>query len=560
MTEKYEFWRNNWPAGIPTCTTFPYGKMPIADYVKKQAEITPGRTAINFYGREVSFKEWDEAADRLATALADFGYKKGDTVVIYMQNSPQLCIAYIAAARLGLIIFTADPGFKEYEMEYEINDSEAKLIFAFDQNYPVVRAIRERAGIRHVIITSFWDYMPAKPSLPLPPIMNTPKQSFDNTLEFLDMLRKYPPEPPNVAIEMDEPELVLYTGGTTGLPKGCVHTHENTLRSGAHAYQVRERGADLSTCDSVIIFGPMGHIGALSYGLFPCCVHGRTMVILARFDPVAVMQAIDEYKIEFIVPTIPVLKAMMEHPSFKEFKLSSIKLWMVGEWMVWLEPEFSRQWGQAKGVPLTKWGYGMSEIANVGIGGTRLGYEVPFKNTFITGAISPDEGIDVRIVDFETRKDLPPGQRGEIVIKSPARCKYYWKKPKETAQALSPEGWFYTGDIGMLDEEGYLYWYGRKKYLIRVSGFQVSPGEVEMIGRNCPDIANIAVAGIQDKNKGEIPKAFVQLVPGSKATATDLENWFRQKISTYKVPLVEVWPELPMTPKGGIDMKKLIGN
>lgn len=556
--DKLELWRKKWPRSVATHSTYPYGKIPIAECLKKHAKSTPNKTAMNFYGREITFREWDEAADRLATAIADRGYKKGDSVLLYMHNSPQVAIAYIAAARLGLIIFTADPSFKEYELEYEVFDSGAKLVFAFDQNYSQVKPLREKNMVKDVIISTFQDYLPEKPTLSLPEMVTQVKQTFPDALNFLDLIQQYPPNPPKVDIDMDEEELVLYTGGTTGLPKGCVHSHEATLKSGAHAYQVRELGYDFTPCNSVLVIGPMGHIGALSYAFFPSCVHGRTMVILVRYDPVTALQAIEKYKIELFIGTVILHKGLLGHPNLKQYNLSSVKLWMTGEWMVWLSPDLAKQWEDAVGRPLVKWGFGMSEVANVMPVGTRVGYEIPFKDTFLMGTVPPDEGIDIRIADFDTHEDLPTGKQGEIVLKSPARCKYYWKKPKETALALSPEGWFYTGDMGMLDEEGYLYWHGRKKYLIRVSGFQVSPGELEMIGRKNPDIANIAVIGIPDEKKGEIPKAFVQLTPGSNSKADQIEGWFKKHISSYKVPKVEIRKELPLTPKGSIDMKRLV--
>jgi long-chain acyl-CoA synthetase len=556
--DKHHLWRQNWPEGLPTRSAFPYGRIPIADCLKKQAENTPHKIAINFYGREVTFAEWDEAADRLACALADNGYKKGDSVILYMHNCPQWCMAYIAAARLGLIIFTADSSFKQYELEYEINDSGARLIFAMDDNYPEVKAVRDKTGIEDVIITSFCDYLPAQPTLPTHPIMAKTKQVFPNTLEFLDLLQQYPPLVPNINIEPSEEELVLYTGGTTGLPKGCVHTHENTLLTGAYTYQVKTLGSDLSPSNSALIFVPMSHIAALSCGLFPSCVHGKTQVVLVRYDPLAAMQAIQKYRIEHVPAGVPLFKALLAHPAFKEYDLSSVKLWEAGEWMVWVTPDFAKQWEDAVGCPIVKAGYGMSEIANHMLAGNRIGYEIPFKSPFLMGTVPPDEGIDIRIADFVTHEDLPLGTQGEIVIKSPARCKCYWNKPKETAKLLTPDGWFYTGDVGMLDEEGYLYWYGRKKYLIRVSGFQVSPGEIEMIGRKNPDIANIAIVGIPDDKKGQIPKAFVQLVPQSRATKKDLEEWFKKHIAAYKVPTVEIRTRFPLTRKGSIDMKKLL--
>ncbi len=557
MENRLDFWKKNWPKGAAAHSVYPYGRIPIADCLKKHAEKDPKRIGINFYGKEISFKEWDEASDRIATAIADMGYKKGDSVLLYMQNSPQLVMAYIACARLGLIIFTADPSFKGFELEYVVTDSGARLVFAFDQNYPNVKPLFDKGLVKDVVVSCFSDYLPQKPTLPVPDVMKLPKQTFPRTWDFMDLIRKYQPNPPKVAIDMDEEELVLYTGGTTGFPKGCVHSHENTLKSGAHAYQVRELGHDFTPCDSVLIFGPMGHIGALSYGMFPSCVHARTMIVLARYEPLTALKAIADNKIELVVGTVLLHKALLEHPQLKEYDLSSIKMWQTGEWMVWLTEELAKEWGRAAGRPLVKWGYGMSEVANVAVCGGRLGYEIPFKDTFLMGTVPPLEEIDVKIADFNTHEVLPTGKQGEIVLKSPARCKYYWRKPKETAAALSPEGWFYTGDMGMLDGEGYLYWYGRKKYIIRVSGFQVSPGEIEMIGLRNSDIAKIAVMGIPDVKKGEIPKAFVQLAENSKATADDLVAWFKKNISSYKVPKIELIKEMPLTAKGSIDMKTL---
>ena len=557
--DRYSLWRKNWPKGLPTASYFPYGKMPIADYLKRNAEIIPNKIAVNFYGREMTFKEWDESADKLAIALSEMGYKKGDRAVLYMQNCPQYYIAYIAAARLGLIIFPTDVMYKEFELEYVLDDSGANLVIVLDQLYPIVKAVRGKAQIKDVIVTSFSDYLPGEPALPLPKLMTPPKETFPDTLEFLDLLQKYSPDSPQGDITLDELELVLYTGGTTGAPKGCPHSHEHVLLSGTHDAYIRARGRDLSPCQSTLSFLPVSHVGGLSHTLFPSCVDGRSVTLLTRYDPVTVMQGIDRYSIELFVATVPIYQELLEHPAFQEYDLSSVKLWKAGEWMIWVTPEFSKRWADAVGTPLVKWGYGVgTEMLNVLTTGTRLGYEIPFKDTFMMGTIAPDEGIDIKIVDFDTHKELPVGQQGEIAMKSPGLIKYYWNKPEESKKELTEDGWIYSGDIGKLDEEGYIYWYGRRRYLIRVSGYQVSPGELEMIGRRNPAIAKIAVVGIPDKRKGEIPKAFVELAPEVKTTAAELEQWFKKHIAAYKVPKVEIRSELPLTRKGSIDMKKLL--
>ena len=153
VPSKYELWKKNWVKEFPVRPTFPYGEVPIAECVKRIAEKTPDRVAAIFYGREVTFREWDESSDKLATALADMGYQKGDRVLLYLHNSPQIFIAYIAATRLGMIVFTADPGFKQFELEYEIEDSGAKLVFGLDQNYKHIEEIRKKNRIKNVILT-----------------------------------------------------------------------------------------------------------------------------------------------------------------------------------------------------------------------------------------------------------------------------------------------------------------------------------------------------------------------------------------------------------------------
>lgn len=555
--DKYDLWRKNWPKSIPNKPTFPFGEIPISACLKRYAKENPERTAIFFYGKEITFKEWDEASDKLATALADMGYKKGDRALLCMHNSPQIFITYVAVARLGMIIFTADPGFREFELEYEVHDSGAQVIFCYDQNYEYIERINARSNPKDVIVTSFHDYLPRRPALPLHPIMLPEKRKFPGTMEFLELLEQYPPSPPDTDLSIHEEEVVLYTGGTTGPPKGAVHTHWNTLCSGAFAHQIRDNVPDLEPCESALVFGPLGHVGALSYSLFPACIHGRMSIILARYDATTVLQALEKYKVELFVGTVTVIQDLLKHPSLKEHDLSSVKQWLLGEWMVWLTDDMAKEWERAVGRRPSKWGYGQTETINTIPLGTRIGFELPFKNEFMMATVPPDAGFDIKIVDFETRLELPPGEKGEIAIKSPTTCKRYWEKPKETEASLTPDGWFFSGDIGMLDEEAYLYWYGRKKYLIRVSGFQVSGGEIEMIGRQCPEISNIAVAGIPHPKKGEVPKAFVELVPGSKADAAVIQEWFERHISSYKVPVVEILDQLPLTPKGSIDMKKL---
>ncbi len=556
-TKKKELWKKNWPDKINPEVTFPYGEVPISTCLANIAKKDPDRAATIFYGAEMTFRQWDDDSNRMANALSKMGYGKGDTAHLYLHNCPQLFVAYMAAMKLGMIVFFADPGFKAFEMKYCLGDSGAQVVFAFDNNYENLQELHKGGVIKDVIVTSFQDVLPEKATLPLHPILTEAKRVFEGTHDFVTLLKENPADPLDVPMSMDEPEVVMYTGGTTGMPKGAVHTHKNALLCGAWAHQVRDLGVDLSPCESVLVFGPLGHVGALSYSFYPACVHGRTSIIMARFDAETVLKAIDQYQIELFVGTVVVIQGLMKHPDFKKYNLKSVKKWLLGEWMVWLTDEIAKEWEAQVGIRPSKWGYGQTETLNVIPDGGRIGREIPFKDKFMMAAIPPIPSFDVRILDFETREDLPFGEKGEIVIKGPARCKYYWNKPKETAESLSPEGWFYSGDIGMLDEEGYLYWFGRKKSLIRVSGFQVSGSEIEMIGRECPHIANICVFPKKHPKKGQVPLAFVELTAGCSVCAEDLTVWYKAHIAAYKVPEIQILDKLPMTPKGSIDMKKL---
>ncbi len=280
--DMHSIWRENWPKGIPTASPLPYGKMPIADYLKKQAEIWHQKVAINYYGREITFGEWDELADRLATAIADLGHRKGDKIVLILPTSPQFLIAYIAAARLGLISMPIDITFKEFEIEYALKDfGDPNIIIVSDELYAVIKPLRERNQIKQVIVTSLCDYLPIEPTLPLHKTMTMKKKTFPDTLDFLDLIGKYTPAPPQVNIGIDELEMILHTGGTTGFPKGCPHSHEDILRAGVHDAYLRGIGSDMKPVESVLCFLPLSHVAGLCASIFSFAI-GSLIILSPR--------------------------------------------------------------------------------------------------------------------------------------------------------------------------------------------------------------------------------------------------------------------------------------
>ena len=534
--------------------------MLLSGYVKKYAENV-NRVAVNFYGRKVTYKELDESSDRLATALADLGYKKGDHIAFFLQNGPQAYIGYLAAEKLGLVRTPVDPMHKERELAYQLKDSETTLIMVQDQIYPVVKNVRDECKIEHVIVTSFHDYLPDKPEIPLHPMMKAEKQTFADTYEFLDLIKQYEPSPPKVDVELSDFGWLLYTGGTTGLPKGCIHTNYNAVASavgGGYIYGgIINPFTDIEVGAKIIAAFPVTHISGI-ITFCACLVWGMQAIMLARMDPLQILEAVDRYKATILIAPALIFNTIVQfYPELsktKKYDLSSLKLCACtshgGPWT----KELAKRWYDLTGLYLYSWGYSGTEFFDYPAGGICLNRleEMAYGK--------PGPGFRVRIKDPHTHEDVPVGERGEIVAKAVTLFKGYWKNPKKTEETLV-NGWFHTGDIGALGEDGTLYFYGRATYAFPVSGYQVSPDEVEAIGLTHPDIVEISVIPIPnpDRPGDNVPKAFVVLRPGSKVTEAELLQWFKDNIARYKCPReIEIGESLPKSVKGEILRRELI--
>src|SRR4030042_173313 len=221
-------WLPSWPENMPRTLVFP--EKPLPEFLSDHARHTPEKVAFNFYGREIPFREFDQRTNQLAMALMDFGLKKGDRVSLFLENSPQFVIGYFAILKAGGVVVAANPMFKEEELKYELTDAGARILIAQDFLYPRVRNVREEAGLFHVILTSYCDYLPATPSLPLHSSMSAPKERFPETLDLLEVMGSYPSEPVNIPVNLREDlALLQYTSGTTRLPKGAMITHFSLL-------------------------------------------------------------------------------------------------------------------------------------------------------------------------------------------------------------------------------------------------------------------------------------------------------------------------------------------
>jgi acyl-CoA synthetase (AMP-forming)/AMP-acid ligase II len=532
-------WFPSWPENVPRTLVFPERTLP--EFLSDHARQTPEKVAFNFYGREVTFREFDRRTCQLARALMDFGLKKGDRVSLFLENSPQFVIAYFATLKAGGVVVAANPMFKEEELKYEIMDAGARIIIAQDILYSKVRNVREEAGLSRVILTSYSDYLPASPSLPLHPSMQAPKERFPETLDLLEVMESYQPESVDVPIDLREDlALLQYTSGTTGLPKGAMITHfslnTNTVGSAVWSGSLEK--------DVLLSVLPFFHVTGMIHSMCRPVYTGTTNIMLARFDPEAVLRAIHKYRCTLWASITTMNVAIVNHPDVEKYDLRSLRV--CGSGGAPVPKEILEKWRKIIGTELGE-GYGLSET----ISQTHMNPHLRPRY----GSIGlPQFGVDCRIADVETGVDLPLDQEGELLVKGPTVMKGYWNRTEATAEVLK-DGWLYTGDIARMDEDGYFYIVGRKKELIKASGYSVFPAEVENFLYGHPAIKEVAVIGVPDPYRGENIKAVIVLKPEyeNKVREEEIVAWGKGKMAAYKYPrIVEFVKELPKTGSGKV--------
>ncbi len=522
-----KLWLKSWPEDVPKELSYEAGKKPVHEYLRLRAKQTPDKTAIIYYGKEISYAELDKASDRFANYLLANGVGKGDRVGIFMGSCPQYAIAHFGTQKIGAIVCPCSPLFKEMELEYELNDAGIEVLVSLDLLLPVVQAAQAKTKLRKVVATNFNDFLPAEPSIPTLDIMAIPKQAIPGVDDLLDIVTNGDDTPPQADIDIEKDiALFQYTGGTTGMPKGCMLTYNAALFKTACVALATRMNKDTINLVNMPIF----HIAGMVAGLNSTIFAGGTQILMTQFDPVATMAAIDQYKVNFWYSAVPMNVGLMQHPASSKYDFSSLKLCLTSSFGIQLTEEISKQWEAfSKGGVLIEGAYGLSEThtADTFMPRNKVKYGS-------CGIPMPEE--EFKIVDLQDRdKEMPIGEQGEIVLRNPASFKGYWNRPEETADTLR-DGWVYTGDIGKFDEDGYLFLLGRVKEMIKVSGFSVFPEEVELLLNKYPGVVQSAVIGVSDAQKGEVVKAFLVMSPGSDATQESVIAWAKEKMSAYKVP------------------------
>jgi long-chain acyl-CoA synthetase len=488
--------------------------MNIADHVERAARRLKNHPAILFEGKGVTYETLDYCAAALADALSRHGVRRGDRIALYLPNIPAFALAYLAGLRAGAIVVSINSIFKWEEVRYIVNDSRPKVVFTTAELLPNLPR-PECPSIEHTVLCEG-------------------REPDEIALE--DWLAKGAPSARAVNMGADDPAVLLYSSGTTGFPKGVTLTHANVVSN----TRITAKLCRYRSGDRLALFLPLFHVFGQNFIMNAGFEAGATLVMFRRFVPEIVLAAIGRERITkfFAVPTIYI---GLLNADLSKHDLSSIDFYFSAA--ATMPEEISRRWTDRFGKRVYE-GYGLTECSPFAC------YNHTSEHRFGSVGTAVD-GFTLAILDPQD-VEVPRGQWGEICIRGPGVMKGYWGKPEDTVHALR-NGWLHSGDIGRMDEDGYVYIVDRVKDMVNVSGFKVWPAEVEHVLYRHPAIREVAVYGAPDPEKGEQVRAAVVLREGATASADSLARFCRDHLAAYKVPeRVELVRELPKSATGKI--------
>jgi long-chain acyl-CoA synthetase len=544
-------WLQHYPKEVPP--TFEYPKQHVAQFLINAAAKYPHHPAIHFLGKNINYDELLNASYRFANALKSLGIKREDRVAIMLPNCPQTIIAYFGSLMAGAIVVQTNPLYVHRELEHQMLDSGAKLIVCLDLLIDRVRGVLPTTALEKVIVTSIKDYLPFPKKYLYPLKMKREGLWKDIRYEqplysFKQLLKQASPTHCLEAVDAEnDVALLQYTGGTTGVSKGVMLTHynlvANTLQARMWCYKGREGK------ERYLAVLPFFHVFGMTILMNQSVLLAGTLILIPKFDVDLVLKSIHKQK-PTIFPGAPTMYiALLNHPDIHKYNLSTIEVCISGA--ASLPAEVQDQFERLTGGKLIE-GYGQTEASPVthcnNIWGKRkLGsIGIPFIDTI------------AKVVDSETGEELPIGKVGEIVVKGPQVMKGYWNHPEKTEETLRG-GWLYTGDMALMDDEGFFYIMDRKKDMIIAGGFNIFPREVEEVLFEHPKVQECVVAGLPDKYRGETVKAYIVLKSDTRVSMEELDLWCRTRLASYKVPRIyEFREELPKTMIGKVLRRKLV--
>lgn len=546
-------WVEHYDPGVPKHLDYP--DIPLHQSLKDAAEEHPDRPCTIFNGGELTFSEMDELTDRLAAALVDMGVEKGQRVGIFMPNIPQFVVAFYAILKAGGVVVATNPQYTKREILHQLNDSGIEIMLVMSKFYEKLKEAQPESRLKKVIVTNVKEYLPGL----LRFLFTLTKEKkgghrvdlAQGDIWLQDLLDEYSREElPDRSVGPDDRALFQYSGGTTGTPKAAIALHRNLV---ANTLQIRSWLPGESGEEIMLMAIPLFHVYGMVAGMTYAISAAASMVMVPDpRDMEDVLENIDKYQ-PTLFPGVPAMyNAINNHPDVEagKYDIGSIKACISGS--APLMRETQERFEELTGGNLVE-GYGLSEAPTA----THCN---PIHGEARTGSIGlPFPDVDCRIVSLEDEVTvLDPGEVGELIIKSPNVMVGYHNMPSETKNTLR-DGWLYTGDIAKMDEDGYFYIVDRKKEVIKPSGFQVWPREVEEVISEHEGVLEVGVAGVPDAYRGETVKAWVVPKEGHDLAAEELDEFCRESLAAYKVPTeFEFRDELPKTTVGKVLRRVLV--
>ena len=554
-------WLSHYDPDVPSSLK-PYPERTLLDYLDDLSADYGSRTAFLFKGASMSYAQLQTQSDAFAAALVDVGVAPGDRVGLVLPNSPQFFVCEFGAWKAGATVVPLNPIYSERELEAALESTRAETVVALTPFYGRIKSVQGRTHVKRVIATSIKEYLPPLLRL-LFTLFKEKKEGHRLTIRpgdlwLPDLLRRHGAGPrPPITVRPDDPAVILSSGGTTGTPKGVLGLHRHYVASGLQLYEWTKSAKEQWT-DVIMLPLPMFHVYA-NVGVQPLAFVGPNPLALVPNprDLNDLLKTIRQVQPAFFngVPTL--YNAILNHADVKSGKMSlrSIKLCFCGA--AALMGETKKQFEQLTGARIVE-GYSLTE-------GMMACCVNPVQGPNKTGSIGlPLPDVEVRIVDADDGdRELATGEVGEMLLRAPQHMAEYWNNPLETQETLRVHGpggpWVHTGDLAYMDPEGYVFIVDRKKDMVKTSGFQVWPREIEEVIAAHPAVLEVGVAGVPDAKKGEVAKAWVVLKAGRTCTSEEIRTYCRERLAPYKVPAqVEFRADLPKTMVGKVLRRALV--
>ena len=518
MPAKNRPWFKFWPENVPRHIAYP--QIPLFQLLKDKANRYPDQAAFNCRGVGISYKELDTITSKLALVLRALGVKRRDRIIIFLPNSLQFIIGYYGIIKTGAAVVSTNPLYKEPELWQRIADSQAKLIITNKELYPVVKELAGKTKVSTVVMPD--------------------DEEVIGTSWMEKLLADKPPVSAQVGIKPKEDVVtILYTGGTTGVSKGVMLTHYNLV---ANAIQ-NALWFEWNQRDVVIGLLPFYHTWGQCTGIHSAVYAGARVVIIPHFSSEELLMTIEKEQATVLYGAASLFNMLLNSPMINKYNLASLRYVKAGAMPIPFE--LKERWEKATGVKMIL-GYGLTEAS------PETHNSPPCRVKAGTIGI-PNIDTDARIVDMETGMiNLPADEVGELVIKGPQVMKGYWRSPSETRETLR-RGWLYTGDLAVMDEDGYFCIVDRKKDTIKYKGYTIAPAELEDAAYTHPAVKECAVVGIPSPIVGEIPKAYIVLKEGCQLTKEEIIKVCEEKLAPYKkIREVQFVEEIPKTHVGKV--------